>query len=152
MKTLERNHRFKSMKEMQDLLQGKKITIISNLSGSQIPEGTKTKVMLCYSPTTGNAYVTTEARPGSCVYMNEFKLGGDTIPDLEEETLDLEKEIVAKKSEIELNKAKIKFMKAHKLTEFDETDFKVYETLELLENTSITKVERAKAIAKLIKG
>jgi hypothetical protein len=45
---------------------------------------------------------------------------------------------------------KIDFMDEIKTEDFDENEFKAYQTLTLIENTSMSKLEKAKAIASLI--
>ena len=95
MRKFEYGHTFKSLKEMKDTLLGKTVTIVSNSRGSGLAVGVKCKVTNCFNPTAYNSvYVTVDKAPnGRAVYIEELKLGGDTIPDLEEEIADLEKEI-----------------------------------------------------------
>jgi hypothetical protein len=45
---------------------------------------------------------------------------------------------------------KIDFMDEIKSEDFDENEFKAYQTLTLIENTLMSKLEKAKAIASLI--
>lgn len=54
--------------------------------------------------------------------------------------------------EISLLKDKIAFCKDNKLDKFDDEEFKSYRALTLLEDGSLTKLEKAKLLATLIKG
>jgi hypothetical protein len=45
---------------------------------------------------------------------------------------------------------KIEFMDEIKTEDFDENEFKAYQTLTLIENTSMSKLDKARAIASLI--
>ena len=92
-----------------------------------------------------------ENSSGNSIKLSEFKIGGNTIEDLQSENEYFDKQILELKENIKTNKEKLTFMKANDLKEFDETDFKVYATLDLLEG-NFSKVEKAKAIASLIKG
>jgi hypothetical protein len=76
----------------------------------------------------------------------------DTIEGLTEANTDLTKEVAELESEIASNKQKIKFMKENNLTEFSETDFKAYAILGIIENAKTSKLDKAKAIAKLVEG
>lgn len=74
--------------------------------------------------------------------LNEKELKG-LINDLE----DKKKEIT---SEINIIKEQIKFLKETKNEVFDENEFKAYRTLSLVEDDSLTKMQKAKLIAELI--
>ena len=66
---------------------------------------------------------------------------------VEELTNELE-EATAKVSEI---KMKIEYLQESGAKEFDETEYKVYSTLKLLENNELSNMEKSKIIAELIK-
>ncbi len=89
---------------------------------------------------------------GNSIKLNQFKIGGNSIEDLTSENKEFSKEIDYLKEQIADNNIKIKFMNDNDLKEFDETDFKVYKTLSLLEDPKLSQVDRAKAISALIKG
>ena len=61
-----------------------------------------------------------------------------------------QEKITATESFIAETRMKIEFMDEIKSEEFDENEFKAYQTLTLIENTSMSKLEKAKAIASLI--
>lgn len=88
---------------------------------------------------------------GNSITLNQFYIGGNTIKDLEEENNSLKTSILDIEKQLKTNNIKISFMKDNRVEDFDETDFKVFETLNLLENENLSKVDKAKAIAKLIK-
>ena len=58
--------------------------------------------------------------------------------------------IVATQAFIAEIKMKIQFMDEVNSEEFEENEFKAYQTLTLIENTSMSKLEKARAIASLI--
>jgi len=63
-----------------------------------------------------------------------------------------EAKIVATKAFIAETKSKIDFMKEVGSEMFDENEFKAYHTLTIIEQSDMTKIEKAKAIAALISG
>lgn len=60
--------------------------------------------------------------------------------------------IVATRLFIEETQAKIAFMKEVDSDVFDENEFKAYHTLTIIEQSDMSKIEKAKAIAALISG
>lgn len=70
---------------------------------------------------------------------------------LEQQIAKYEENIDNIKLKISETKSKIKFMVENKLKSFDAEQWKVYRVLEVVENSS-TKLEKAKAIAELIKN
>lgn len=63
----------------------------------------------------------------------------------------IEEEITKAKAIITEGEAKLQWMKDTKNEEFDEDEFKVWSTLQILAKKGVTDVEKAKAIAALIK-
>lgn len=63
-----------------------------------------------------------------------------------------ETKIVANKAFIAETKSKIDFMKEVGTDMFDENEFKAYHTLTIIEQSGMSKIEKAKAIASLIAG
>lgn len=63
-----------------------------------------------------------------------------------------EEQIAHHKSEIEKAKAIINWMDEAGVSEFDEQEFKVWEALTAFENDGLSKIEKAKLIAKIVKG
>jgi hypothetical protein len=68
----------------------------------------------------------------------------------EEQIEKAQAKIYATQAFIAETKMKIDFMDEIKTEDFDENEFKAYQTLTLIENTSMSKLEKAKAIASLI--
>lgn len=79
---------------------------------------------------------------GGYLFIDELSLSNLDKKGLQEEVDRLE-------IEIQLTKAKIEYLKATKQEEFDETEFKVWNTLQTLK-TKKTDIEKAKIIAELI--
>ena len=73
--------------------------------------------------------------------MKDYKLG---LKELEQEL----SEVQTKLDNIQF---KINWMKETGLEEFNEDEFKVYQTLKLLDNSKLSMVEKSKLIAELIK-
>jgi hypothetical protein len=68
----------------------------------------------------------------------------------EEQIEKAQAKIAATQEFINETRMKIQFMDEIKTEDFDENEFKAYQTLTLIENTSMSKLEKAKAIASLI--
>lgn len=64
---------------------------------------------------------------------------------------ELRNQYTEKENEMKEIGFKIEWMEDTGSTEFDENEFKVYQTLKLFENKELTMVEKSKLIAKLIK-
>jgi hypothetical protein len=93
------------------------------------------------------------SKEGSWYYGYELKsLEPDTKEEILESIKEVESEIRTKNSEISNLKSKLKFMEDNGLEEFDEDQFKVFRTLELIDSKELSKIEMAKEIAKLISG
>jgi hypothetical protein len=69
---------------------------------------------------------------------------------IEEQIVKAQEKIKATEAFIAEAKLKIAFMEETNSEEFNENEFKAYQTLTLIENTSMSKLEKAKAIASLI--
>lgn len=78
------------------------------------------------------------------VYEYEIE-GGQTVQDMENEIKEMEEKISCLKSKIE-------WMNEVGSTEYDEDEFKVYETLKTLQNNDLSLKVKTKLIASLIKG
>jgi hypothetical protein len=63
----------------------------------------------------------------------------------------IEQELLKKQLEVETLRDKIKWMKEAGVAEFNEDQFKVYQTLKLLDNNDLSTLEKSKLIAELIK-
>ena len=64
---------------------------------------------------------------------------------------DLKKELSEAQTKLETIQSKINWLKETGSKEFSEQEFKVYQTLKLLENGKLSMVEKSKLIAELIK-
>lgn len=64
---------------------------------------------------------------------------------------ELRNQYTEKETEMKEIGFKIEWMEETDSTEFDENEFKVYQTLKLFENKELTMIEKSKLIAKLIK-
>jgi hypothetical protein len=69
---------------------------------------------------------------------------------IEEQIKKAQEKIEATEAFITEAKLKIAFMEETNSEEFSENEFKAYQTLTLIENTSMSKLDKAKAIAQLI--
>lgn len=77
------------------------------------------------------------------VYGNEIKLYTQTKQQLQEEIDSLEKEKQSLQEKIDI-------MNEFKMEIFDENTIKVYQTLSIIDKKGTSKIDKAKAIAKLI--
>jgi hypothetical protein len=75
-----------------------------------------------------------------------------SIEQFEEQIEKAEAKIEATKTFINETKNKIAFMLELGTDQFDENEFKAYHTLTIIEQSDMTKIEKAKAIAALISG
>lgn len=62
----------------------------------------------------------------------------------------MEKQIKTLQEEIKTLETQIEFCKTLGTTEYDETEFKVYQTLALMEDKQLTKAQKVKLISKII--
>lgn len=74
-----------------------------------------------------------------------------TKEELEEEKEKFEEEKEKLECDLESIESKLKFMEEHGLEEFDEEEYKVYKTLNVIEDDNKSRKEKAKEISKLIK-
>jgi hypothetical protein len=101
-----------------------------------------------------NGYYNVHLPNGNSIQMASTVL--DKVPSrtkkeqFEEQIEKAEAKIAATQAFIAEIKMKIEFMTEIKSEDFDENEFKAYQTLTLIENTSMSKLEKAKAIASLI--
>ena len=90
--------------------------------------------------------------PSTYMYLKNVEIiETHTISGLKEEISKSLAEIGKLNAEIEMYENKIKFMEENDLKEFDEDEFKVYHVLCQLKKKG-SDIDKAKAIAKLIKG
>jgi hypothetical protein len=75
-----------------------------------------------------------------------------SLEQFQEQIEKAEAKIVSTKAFIEETQNKIAFMNEIGSDQFDENEFKAYHTLTIIEQSDMTKIEKAKAIALLISG
>lgn len=148
-----------TIEKLKNYLTGKTVEIISNNSGHNYRIGDKIKItkeqsrLLTISnitnPTAGTIGRLTPS--GNNAFFRDLKIIDkfnkeyflEEIKNLEESKKEID-------SDIENYKFKINFLEETNLKEFDENEFKAYKTLSLIEDNSLSKVEKAKLIASLI--
>jgi hypothetical protein len=127
-----------TIEEVKNLRTGDKIRTIVTLGAIKKGE----KFEFSYAMPSGNtiyAYTTT----GNAFLPNQVERINVSIAELVIELESKEKEIV-------LIKSQIAYMQENKLEIFDSNEFKVWNTLNLLEDKKMSKLEKAKAIARMI--
>ncbi len=116
-------------------------------SNSNISMGGQYIVGSQYNTSNGyESYNITHAAGGDAgwVYVHEI-VGSETKEDITKQIDELQ-------SEIECLKSKLEWMNEVGVAEYDEDEFKVYETLKTLQNDDLDIKAKTKLIASLIKG
>jgi hypothetical protein len=116
---------------------GKRVKILTN--GVSAPVGTISKVV---SVGDGGVYIESFK---SLLFYSEVEILSSYTKE------DINKDITSLKKEIAELKLKEQFMIDNNVEEFDETQYKVFQTLATLDNKDISDVEKSKLIADLIK-
>lgn len=151
--------KIKNMKtsEITAYVKDKKFKVISNASGSRVPVGEYVTITgvsksnnLYGGTTLGTKRLLNNATAGWCG-LSELLCPSSTIKSLLEENEYINNEILKLKESISNNNIRIKFMRTNKLKEFDDTDFKIFKTLEALEDGKLSKLDKVKLISSLIK-
>ena len=123
---------------------GKKVKTIQN--GAGIPAGITAKVTDGFKKGEDDVEqsgVYIEGYPGNLLYMTEFKIDSLTKEEIRKKITSLEEEI----SEL---KSKEQFIIDNNLEEFEENQYTVFKTLEILDKENISNFEKSKLIADLI--
>lgn len=142
-----------SQQALSQFLIGKTVTV--NVDGHAYnKKGAKVKVDGTWIIMYGNprSYFYLASNSGILYYLDQVAIGDQSLKSLEESITENDKEIKRLQSENELTDQKISFMKENKMDTYDDDVFKVLEVLHALEAKSGTKLEKAMAIAKIIKG
>jgi hypothetical protein len=155
-KILNKFNKLIKKEKMAKIVVGKKYRVIKTPVGMTSSGGTGTGggnlEVLINSKNTGGED-RWNSNNGSWYYGYELKsLEPYTKEEILESIKEVESEIRTKNSEISNLKSKLKFMEENGLEEFDEDQFKVFRTLELIDSKELSKMEMAKEIAKLISG
>lgn len=140
--------KFKTKQEALDWVKsGKKIRMTGNLTG-QLSNGS-----IVYSGVNSHlnyingAYIYFYTETGAA-----YNLTLSQFEPYSESKEDLEKDIISLESDLVLVKAKLAYLVETKQDVFDETEFKVWNTLQVLKQGKKSDLDKAKAIAKLIKS
>lgn len=148
---------YKTISNISKAVSGKKVKIIDNTrSGHGLLPGSYGTIIKYngspQAPYYGSFTVSGELGTGApwTVYGTELKFSGDTKEEIENEISEINKTIITLNKEIDQLKAKLVFMKEQKLEVFDENTFKAFQTLSLLDNKKLSKIEKAKLISDLI--
>lgn len=154
--------KFTTEKEVRDYLEGKKITIL-NINGGHNYGRTGEVIKFnnlngCYINNLGATTVSPSIDNGSKsrnnILFSQFSVeGGDdsSKEELETQQKEINAEIEEMRAKIKDITMKLSFMKVNGLKSFDEDEFSVYKALTILEDTSTSKMEKVKVLAKLMK-
>lgn len=141
--------------DIRSFLIGKRLKVMKCTCSHNYPIGS------IITPDAGSSFTTTSvssvARPDGSGYGNTINFTNlvlvetNTKKEIKEEIKSVEESIKEEKEKIKELKSKLDFLKVNKLESFDEDEFKVFQTLQTL-SQSISDIEKAKIIAKLIKN
>jgi len=121
---------------MKELKVGRRAKVLNNALG--VPVGTTGKIT-----TSNSSGILLDSCPHKSFISQELEIASYTVKDIQEEISCLEKEITCQQS-------KLQYMTENGLEEFDENQYKVFQTLKTLDNKEITQVQKSKIIAELI--
>lgn len=153
-----KSKKIKNIPEMQIALVGKKINILNKTKGAHsFPLGVQIVQSVSNAIFTGiDPYVSIYIQGNTghySIYNSEFEiLNLEKIEDFEDEIKELKKEISVKEKLIAKYEQRISFMNVHNIDEFSEEDYKILTTLEYIEDNNLSKVEKARALGKMLKG
>lgn len=138
--------------KIKSFLRGKTIKVVNTSGGHNYGAVGETTKLSNVSNST-SSYLSQGFPGGNTIYYYEFVvLTEETVEDLNENIKRLKKDKKDIDAEIKTVEAKIEFMKTNSLEKYDEDEFKVFQTLQTLDDASTTAMEKAKIIAKLIRG
>lgn len=129
------------MMKNKDNLTGKKVKVIKDSCRHMIPIGTIITLKTRYSGGTNLGYY--HSYSSSYISDSDYKLPSISKDEIKDEIEELEDEIFELKS-------RLAFLEETDSKEFDENEFKVYNTLKIIEKKGLSQIDKAKAIAKLI--
>ncbi len=142
--------KYKSVAEaVKDIKVTGQIKIVGNSNGHGLPLGTYKVDVGSVATNSAGIYATCLAENGGAyaryTYMlKDIEMHTETKESIQERITEL-------KSTISVYEAKLSYMEEVGTSVYDETEFKVYHTLKLID-TKKSKAEKAKLIAQLIKG
>jgi len=140
-----------------NLQPGTKLIVVSDSTNSHIPIGTKVILSQYYQITNsvGGVYVTYSdsnmltTTNNYYLALSDVRLYNNNIEDINEELKIAEKEMSAAKNNIENIKLKIEYLTETGNKNFDENEYRAYNTIKALENSNLSTLEKAKQIASL---
>lgn len=139
--------------KLRDFLKGKKIEILKNSNSHDYSvKGTIIELNedLVVSGTT-SLYRGKPNGGGNTIRFPDFHLiESSTIEDIQNDSKEIKAEIEKLKNQIKENDAKLAYLKETGEDTYDEMEFKAYQTLTLLEDPALSKLEKAKLIGQLV--
>lgn len=126
----------------KDVPKGTKFKVVRNTNGHNYPLNT-TLTTKKNKPFGASASDVAVEFTGNSLHILDCQFSGDTISEIKKQQKELQEQITILNS-------KIKLMEELELDEYDENVIKVHQTLTLIDKKGISKIEKAKAIAKLI--
>jgi len=119
---------------------GKKVKVVKNTAGHSCPVGSIGTI------TSGNNNnFRLKEYPNFTFYTADLELCPETREQIEETIKNLQ-------DKVNLEQIKLKFMSENNMDEFDETQYKVFQTLITLENKDLSPMEKSKLIASLLES
>ena len=140
---------------------GKKAIVTSSVGGHNYGEVGTTFIISAFNVAGGSGTNYTSVShlipTGNNIPFSSFSVILEETPkEIEDKIKDLgkEKKSVVKKFDEQVKecKSKLRFLKENKLEIFDEDEFKSFQAFELLENNSLSIMEKSRILAKIIKG
>lgn len=140
--------------KIRDAVKGKRFRIIESGRSTGQNYGLPGDVFIADNPglAVSTQYGTGLTLGGNTIYWYELELvNPSTVEELEKDLDRIKSDVAKLEAEYETTKLKIAFIKENQLEEFNEDQFKVYQTLQVLK-TKKSDIEKAKLIAQLIKS
>lgn len=142
-----------SSTKLREFLKGKKIEILKNSNSHDYgPKGTIFELGECVQMDgLSSLYRGKPNGSGNSLNFGDFHLiESTTIEDIKEDSKVIQAQIEKLKTQIKENDAKLAYLKETGEDTYDEMEFKAYQTLTLLEDPKLSKLEKAKLIGQLV--
>ena len=135
---------------------GTKLIVVGTTSGHSTPIGAKV-TLRCYSTGVGSycgrpiVYINENINGGQVqfLFLEDLRLDHYTVEDIKNELVEAEKVVADAVNNVENIKLKLDYLKEVGESNFDENEFRAYNTLKTLDNTKLSTLEKAKQIASL---
>ena len=124
---------------------GDVIKVMKCIGGHNYQIGKSYRLSYCHGNGAWQAVDLVTSIPGNNINEQAFELGSVSREDLTAELA----EVQAQATDIQ---AKLDYLIEAGLGEFDQTEFLAYQTLKLIDQKGMTQIQKAQAIAKLIKS